>query len=518
MSKTTFPYDLSIALIVKNEINYLKRCIETLQPLREAISCQLIITDTGSTDGTKEIAQEFADVYLEFDWCDDFAKARNTGVEVAQGRWFFFLDADNTLDDSVLEIASFVTSDHVDSKYDAASILIRNYTDTEENLAQFYDFPQAALVNFTKGKRYFRDAVHESIPVNLAYFTHVNTMLHHWGYLKQNSAQKENRNVPILKRMIEEDPHNYKARIQLAKELTVYQEKEDFLEESIELMAPLATNCHETQMWLSGLRTVYHHHAIQRQNWTLAERLIGQWEHYLPDTVVEVHFLGFCILSYLAQGERRQELLFTHFSAYQAAFLKEQQNHDPRYDMLDTFDYAKPEDFYKLELQTIHRAIQAGETQGAKEWLSASIGYSVEAEGGIHPYFFAYVDFCLPLEDYNTLWKLYGFSLQHSALEEKARLNQVLNQFFLSATPQQQSRILSTSQGLPIHSILASLAPQIPVEPQGTVSQLVPKLKETLLILLQAKQLEEAKKLFLTLEKIAPEDASIPQLRQLFSL
>lgn len=522
MSKPSFSYDLSIALIVKNEINHLRRCLETLQPLRETLSCQLIITDTGSTDGTKEVAQEFADVYLEFDWCDDFAKARNTGVDVAEGRWFFFLDADNTLDESLLNIAHFLKQPKVDLQYGAASILIRNYTDTPDNLSQYYDFPQAALVNFTNGKRYFRDAVHESIPVNLACFTHVDTMLHHWGYLKQNSVKKENRNLTILKRMIQEDPHNYKARIQLAKELKESKEKELFLEESLAVMTTLAKDCHETQMWLQGLRTVYHHHVIHTQNWALAETLQTQWEHYLPDTVVEVHFLGFCILTYLAQGDSKQDLLFSQFSAYQDAFLKEQEHHDPRYDMLDTFDYAKPTAYYKLELQTIQKALDAGQAHRAQTWLSASLAYTVEGAPSIHPYFFVYVDFALSLKDYPTLWIYYDFSSKHSQTQEKARLNQVIHQFFLASSPDEQEKMLSSCEGQELHAILRSLHQNttIPhgIQTADTASALVPKLKETMLILLQTKQLDEAKRLFLTLEKLAPQDESIPQLRQLFSL
>ena len=31
--------------------------LKALQPLRDAIPCQLVIADTGSTDGTREIAE-----------------------------------------------------------------------------------------------------------------------------------------------------------------------------------------------------------------------------------------------------------------------------------------------------------------------------------------------------------------------------------------------------------------------------------------------------------------------------
>ncbi|MEG2054679.1 MAG: hypothetical protein RR052_07030, partial [Oscillospiraceae bacterium] len=43
---------LTIGLIVKNEEKSLRKCLTALKPLRDAIPCELIITDTGSTDTT----------------------------------------------------------------------------------------------------------------------------------------------------------------------------------------------------------------------------------------------------------------------------------------------------------------------------------------------------------------------------------------------------------------------------------------------------------------------------------
>jgi len=48
---------LSIGMIVKNEERCLEKCLKALEPLRQAIPCELIIADTGSTDKTKKIAE-----------------------------------------------------------------------------------------------------------------------------------------------------------------------------------------------------------------------------------------------------------------------------------------------------------------------------------------------------------------------------------------------------------------------------------------------------------------------------
>ena len=41
---------LSIGMIVKNEERCLEKCLKALEPLRQAIPCELVIADTGSTD------------------------------------------------------------------------------------------------------------------------------------------------------------------------------------------------------------------------------------------------------------------------------------------------------------------------------------------------------------------------------------------------------------------------------------------------------------------------------------
>ncbi|EKC72033.1 glycosyl transferase, group 2 family protein, partial [human gut metagenome] len=48
------------------------------------IPCELIIVDTGSTDRTKEIALKYTDKVYDFEWINDFAAARNFGLEKAK--------------------------------------------------------------------------------------------------------------------------------------------------------------------------------------------------------------------------------------------------------------------------------------------------------------------------------------------------------------------------------------------------------------------------------------------------
>lgn len=90
---------LSAILIVKNEEKRLARCLE---PLRR-VGCEIVVTDTGSTDRTVEIAKEFGAHLCYFPWNGDEAAARNVSLREAKGKWVFWVDADEITDDVLVE-------------------------------------------------------------------------------------------------------------------------------------------------------------------------------------------------------------------------------------------------------------------------------------------------------------------------------------------------------------------------------------------------------------------------------
>ena len=99
---------LTIGMIVKNEIRCLERCLKALQPLRDALPCELIIADTGSDDGTREIAEKYADLVFDFPWINDFSAARNSVMDRASGEWYISVDADEYLDEDCSELVEYL--------------------------------------------------------------------------------------------------------------------------------------------------------------------------------------------------------------------------------------------------------------------------------------------------------------------------------------------------------------------------------------------------------------------------
>lgn len=95
----TRPYkSVSVCMIVKDEEDYLSRCLKSVKDIAD----EIIIVDTGSTDDSKYIAGKFTDKIYDLEWCEedglgDFSRARNYGVDKACGDYIFYIDADEEL-------------------------------------------------------------------------------------------------------------------------------------------------------------------------------------------------------------------------------------------------------------------------------------------------------------------------------------------------------------------------------------------------------------------------------------
>lgn len=85
---------ITACLIVKNEEDMLRKCLESL---RDGID-EIIIVDTGSTDKTKVIAKEFTDKVYDFEWNNDFSAARNFAASKGSGEWILAIDADECVE------------------------------------------------------------------------------------------------------------------------------------------------------------------------------------------------------------------------------------------------------------------------------------------------------------------------------------------------------------------------------------------------------------------------------------
>jgi glycosyltransferase involved in cell wall biosynthesis len=84
---------LSVCLIVRDEEAFLEACLRSVR----GVAHEVVVVDTGSTDGSVRIAREGGCMVLHRAWEDDYAAARNAGIEAATGDWILCLDADERL-------------------------------------------------------------------------------------------------------------------------------------------------------------------------------------------------------------------------------------------------------------------------------------------------------------------------------------------------------------------------------------------------------------------------------------
>jgi tetratricopeptide (TPR) repeat protein len=84
---------VSLCMIAKNEEEYLAKCLWSVKPVVD----EIIVVDTGSQDRTRDIAAVFGANVFEYQWNDDFSKARNFSLSKASGDWIFMLDADEVI-------------------------------------------------------------------------------------------------------------------------------------------------------------------------------------------------------------------------------------------------------------------------------------------------------------------------------------------------------------------------------------------------------------------------------------
>ena len=88
--------DLTIAIPVKNEETNLPGCLASIG---HDLAKSIVIIDSGSTDNTKKIAEEFGADVVDFIWDGKFPKKRNWFLRnhTPQTKWVLFLDADEYL-------------------------------------------------------------------------------------------------------------------------------------------------------------------------------------------------------------------------------------------------------------------------------------------------------------------------------------------------------------------------------------------------------------------------------------
>lgn len=148
---------LSVAIITFNEEKNIGRTLESVKWADE-----IVVVDSGSTDGTVAICREYTDKIIHQDWLG-FAGQKNLAIERTTGKWVLSLDADEPVEPMLAsEIRDIISSPGAHDGY-----LIPRKTFFLGKLVRHGGwYPDYNLRLFRKGRGWFEErAVHESLKI-----------------------------------------------------------------------------------------------------------------------------------------------------------------------------------------------------------------------------------------------------------------------------------------------------------------------------------------------------------------
>lgn len=204
---------LSLCMIVRDEASMLPAFFESVTGLWD----ELVIVDTGSEDETVSLCEAAGARVVHFEWVDDFSAARNAGLEVAEGEWILFLDADERPSPEIRDQIREVTRAR---DIGAATVVMRN----ELPHGNHRDASLLRLFRSHSSVR-FRYPIHEDIsrPVldrlraTGRSLRHLDGVVRHLGYVRQTMVDRDKkmRDLRMLQRCLENDPDDLYVHFKL---------------------------------------------------------------------------------------------------------------------------------------------------------------------------------------------------------------------------------------------------------------------------------------------------------------
>jgi glycosyltransferase involved in cell wall biosynthesis len=114
MQRSTTPFLLPITVIIltKNEELAIEACLKSVQDFQ-----QIIVVDSGSTDGTNDLARSLGAQTVEFTWNGKYPKKKQWSLELSEivNDWVLFLDADENVSSELFsEILELLQDDRLE--------------------------------------------------------------------------------------------------------------------------------------------------------------------------------------------------------------------------------------------------------------------------------------------------------------------------------------------------------------------------------------------------------------------
>ena len=193
---------LTVAMIVRDE----RENLEHLLPVLTAGADDVVVVDTGSTDGTMDTARSLGARVFETRWTNDFACARNRGLDEVLTSHVMWIDADDRLD--VADLARVRERALERGRAGLMLLLVNASHDTGATSSswQLRVFPN-------RPEHRFRGRIHEQLQTALEAtgtpIERFDVTIRHEGYLDPAEVvRKARRNLDLLRRELAEGSEN----------------------------------------------------------------------------------------------------------------------------------------------------------------------------------------------------------------------------------------------------------------------------------------------------------------------
>lgn len=361
---------LTISILISNRPDTVRKCLDSVKPLMENVSSELILVDTGCGEQVRAIIEEYTDQIVDFEWCRDFSKARNAGLERARGKWFLFLDDDEWFEDVTEIVEFFQTGEYKD--YGIGVYTQRNYL--EKNGSVYTDLLVGRMTKLAPDTRFIY-RIHECFNKVGGRTKKFNAYVHHYGYVY--ASQKESRihslrNISLLLEEHAQDPGNMKHTLQLAQEYNILDEYSKSLELSLEAVDLYEKGKINNEYFLSSLfaNEIGCYMELYRY-----EEVIEKGELYLkhprPDKLVKALIAGNLAVAYMERKDYAKVL--EHGKYYWKSYQDYLKDEESFMEFVTTITNKCFEDYFRSNVlgNGIHAAVMLGEGELAWQWFDS---------------------------------------------------------------------------------------------------------------------------------------------------